>query len=62
MTSISKVVTQESRSTFTPQQDQEAFLPYAGQDEHMDLVIEVLTAPSARPALFSLCYASNHAS
>ncbi|CAM5743966.1 hypothetical protein SALBM311S_01503 [Streptomyces alboniger] len=57
------VVTQESRSTNTPQQHQETFLPYTGQDEPMkDLVIEVLTAPNTRPAMFTLCYASNSAS
>ncbi|WP_405612575.1 hypothetical protein [Streptomyces sp. NBC_00076] len=62
MTHISQVVTQESRSTNTPQQHQETFLPYTGQDEPMDLVIEVLTAPHTRPAMFTLCYASNSAS
>jgi hypothetical protein len=62
MTHISQVVTQESRSTVTPQHHQETFLPYAGPDEPMDLVIEVLTAPSTRPAAFTLCYASNSAS
>ncbi|MGW0333135.1 hypothetical protein ACWD0J_14905 [Streptomyces sp. NPDC003011] len=62
MTHISQVVTQESRSTSTPQQHQETFLAYSAQDESMDLVIEVLTAPNTRPALFTLCYASNSAS
>jgi hypothetical protein len=62
MTHISQVVTQESRSTLTPQHHQESYLPYTGQDEPMELVIEVLTAPTGRPAMFSLCYGSNSAS
>ncbi|GAA2576556.1 MULTISPECIES: hypothetical protein [Streptomyces] len=62
MTHFGQVVTQESRSVITPQHHQETFLPYSAQDEPMDLVIEVLTAPHTGPAVFSLCYASNSGS
>ncbi|WP_419998776.1 hypothetical protein [Streptomyces boninensis] len=59
MSNISQVSSQESRSITAVQHLQETFLPGPGQEEGTDLVIEVLAAPSSRPAVFSLCLASN---
>jgi hypothetical protein len=60
MTNSSQVVSQESRTAIAPQHQQKD-TPYSGQDTHRELVIEVLTAPSTRPAVFTLCYANNSA-
>lgn len=59
LTSHSTLATQDSRSTESHHDHLSSYLP---QDEPMELVIEVLTAPSAAPALYTLCYANNSAS
>ncbi|KIF66512.1 hypothetical protein HY68_31425 [Streptomyces sp. AcH 505] len=59
LTSHSTLATQDSHSTSTHQDHLNSYLP---QDEPMELVIEELTASSAAPALYTLCYANNSAS
>ncbi|MGP9017716.1 hypothetical protein ACT1U9_04820 [Streptomyces sp. BR1] len=47
---------QEHRTTPNAQA---ARLPLLPEEEPLELVIEVLSAPSGRPALFSLCWAGD---